>query len=134
LVTATITALATRLLDRERGRRRRALARDKAVRAAHKTADAVDATARDASNGIRGVLATLAMLRTALTLDGARDVVLVERVRPKLGTVVPGYPELAMGAISSGGVRVMNEDVVRGLGIPEDAIQTVVQSEAAERR
>lgn len=48
----------------------------------------------------------------------------------KLG--VPGYPELAMGAISSGGVRVMNQDVVRGLGIPEDAIQAVVQSEAAE--
>ena len=85
MVTATITALATRLLDRERGRRRRALARDKAVRAAHKTADAVDATARDASNGIRGVRA---MLRTALTPDGARDVVLVERVRAKLGTVV----------------------------------------------
>lgn len=85
LVTATITALATRLLDRERGRRRRALAREKAVWAAHKTADAVDATARDASNRIRGVLA---MLRTALTPDGASDVVLVERVRAKLGTVV----------------------------------------------
>jgi putative phosphoribosyl transferase len=48
----------------------------------------------------------------------------------KLG--VPGYAELAMGAIASGGVRVMNEDVVRELGIPEQAIDSVAQAEAAE--
>src|SRR5467141_392260 len=34
----------------------------------------------------------------------------------KLG--VPGYEELAMGAIASGGVRVINEDVVRQWDIP----------------
>ena len=33
----------------------------------------------------------------------------------KLG--VPGHEELAMGAVASGGVRVINEDVVRSLGI-----------------
>jgi len=48
----------------------------------------------------------------------------------KLG--VPGYAELAMGAIASGGVRVMNEDVVRELRIPEPAIDSVAQAEAAE--
>lgn len=48
----------------------------------------------------------------------------------KLG--VPGYAELAMGAIASGGVRVMNQSLVRELGIREPVIQTVVQSEAAE--
>jgi predicted phosphoribosyltransferase len=48
----------------------------------------------------------------------------------KLG--VPGYPELAMGAIATGGVRVMNHAIVRELGIPDDAIDAVAQSEAAE--
>lgn len=48
----------------------------------------------------------------------------------KLG--VPGHAELAMGAIASGGVRVVNEDVVRDLGIPERAIDSVAHAEAAE--
>ena len=48
----------------------------------------------------------------------------------KLG--VPGNAELAMGALASGGVRVINEDVVRGLGIPADAIDAVARPEAAE--
>src|ERR671934_727636 len=34
----------------------------------------------------------------------------------KLG--VPGHEELAMGALASGGLVVLNEEVVRGLGIP----------------
>ena len=48
----------------------------------------------------------------------------------KLG--VPGHRELAMGAIASGGVRVLNDDVVRGLGISPDAIETVARDEEAE--
>src|SRR5258708_29910297 len=48
----------------------------------------------------------------------------------KLG--VPGHEELAMGAIASGGARVLNEDVVRGLGIPEDVIDTVAAEEGQE--
>lgn len=50
----------------------------------------------------------------------------------KLGT--PGQPELAMGAIASGGVRVLNEDVVQALAIPESAIERVAQEEAEELR
>src|ERR1017187_7339048 len=38
----------------------------------------------------------------------------------KLG--VPGYEELAMGAIASGGIRVLNEDVVRAAGIPDEVV------------
>src|SRR5690349_5464002 len=38
----------------------------------------------------------------------------------KLG--LPGHPELAMGAIASGGVRVFNGDVVNALRIPDDVI------------
>jgi erythromycin esterase-like protein/predicted phosphoribosyltransferase len=47
----------------------------------------------------------------------------------KLG--VPGHEELAMGAIASGGIRVLNEDVVGSLAIPEATIDAV---EAQERQ
>jgi predicted phosphoribosyltransferase len=55
----------------------------------------------------------------AQALHAALDIFLVR----KLG--VPGHEELAMGAIASGGVRVLNEDVVRGLDIPEEVIASV---------
>ncbi|MEJ7688634.1 MAG: phosphoribosyltransferase [Variovorax sp.] len=48
----------------------------------------------------------------------------------KLG--VPGHVEYAMGAIASGGVRVLNENVARRLGIPEAAIEAVTKSEQQE--
>jgi predicted phosphoribosyltransferase len=48
----------------------------------------------------------------------------------KLG--VPGHEELAMGALASSGVRVLNRDVVRALAIPEDVIAEVTANEAAE--
>jgi predicted phosphoribosyltransferase len=52
-------------------------------------------------------------------------------VARKLG--VPGYPELAMGAISSGGVAVLDQALVQRLGISEDAIRQVVAHEKRER-
>jgi predicted phosphoribosyltransferase len=48
----------------------------------------------------------------------------------KLGT--PGHRELAMGAIASGGTRVLNEDVVRWYSIPESVIEAVVREEQQE--
>jgi putative phosphoribosyl transferase len=48
----------------------------------------------------------------------------------KLG--VPGHAEYAMGAIASGGVRVLDEEVVRSLRIAAPAIDAVVQQEQAE--
>jgi predicted phosphoribosyltransferase len=48
----------------------------------------------------------------------------------KLGT--PGHRELAMGAIASGGIRVLNEDVVRWYSIPESVIEAVVREEQQE--
>lgn len=48
----------------------------------------------------------------------------------KLG--VPGYEELAMGAIATGGVRVLNDEVVRRLGIPDFMIETVAAQEQKE--
>jgi predicted phosphoribosyltransferase len=50
----------------------------------------------------------------------------------KLG--VPGHEELAMGAIATGGVRVLNEDVVFGLGIPEQVIDEVAREQQEELR
>jgi len=48
----------------------------------------------------------------------------------KLG--VPGYAELALGAVASGGVRVLNEDVVAAVGLDKDAIERVAERELAE--
>jgi putative phosphoribosyl transferase len=48
----------------------------------------------------------------------------------KLG--VPGHPELAMGAIATGAVRVLNEDVVNWYGIPLSVIDQVARAEQAE--
>ena len=48
----------------------------------------------------------------------------------KLGT--PGQPELAMGAIASGGVVVLNPDVVHGLNIPDEVIRAAAAREQQE--
>ncbi|HEX8137169.1 MAG TPA: phosphoribosyltransferase family protein [Pyrinomonadaceae bacterium] len=50
----------------------------------------------------------------------------------KLG--VPGQEELAMGAIATGGVRVVNEDVVRHLRISDEVIEVVAAAEERELR
>ena len=48
----------------------------------------------------------------------------------KLG--LPGHPELAMGAIASGGVRVFNAEVINALRIPDDVINAVTAEEFQE--
>lgn len=62
----------------------------------------------------------------AVALHAPLDIILVR----KLG--VPGEQELAMGAIASGGVRVLNDDVVRMIGIPDSVIETVTAKERRE--
>jgi len=62
----------------------------------------------------------------ALELGAPLDVFLVR----KLG--VPGHEELAMGAIASGGVVVLNDDVVGALGITPDVIDRVATRERRE--
>jgi putative phosphoribosyl transferase len=51
-------------------------------------------------------------------------------VSRKLGA--PGQPEFGIGAVAAGGVRVLNEDVVRRLGIPDDYVEQVTARETAE--
>jgi putative phosphoribosyl transferase len=62
----------------------------------------------------------------AQALHAPLDVFLVR----KLG--VPGHEELAMGAVATGGVRVLNEQVVRALHIPEQVIDAVARWELEE--
>ncbi len=62
----------------------------------------------------------------AQTLDAPMDIFLVR----KLG--VPGHEELAMGAISTGGVRIINSDVVDHLRIPARVVDAVVDTELRE--
>src|SRR5262245_47865537 len=64
----------------------------------------------------------------ARSLGAPLDVFLVR----KLG--VPGREELAMGAIASGGVRVINEDVVHELRIPANLIDMAAADEMPELR
>jgi hypothetical protein len=73
------------LLDPARGRRRRALLRDKAVWAARKTGDCVEVTARDLRNRTQGLVTGL---QSRLSSEPVDDAVLVDRVRSKLGRVV----------------------------------------------
>ena len=62
----------------------------------------------------------------ARLLHAPLDVFLVR----KLGT--PGQEELAMGAIASGGIRVLNEEVVRSLRVSQRVIESVTARELRE--
>jgi len=62
----------------------------------------------------------------AQRLEAPLDVFVVR----KLG--VPGQEELAMGAIASGGVRIVNQDVVSALGLSQRTLDRVAEAEQAE--
>src|SRR5436309_14979291 len=65
-------------------------------------------------------------LEVAQRLGAPLDVFIVR----KLG--VPGFEELAAGAIASGGVRVFNQDVVRAIPHAEETIESITARETAE--
>jgi uncharacterized membrane protein len=73
------------LFDPDRGRRRRALLRDKAVHVWHEVGQALDKTARDVANRTRGLIAETESL---FHEERVSDEVLVARIRSKLGRVV----------------------------------------------
>ena len=62
----------------------------------------------------------------ARELGAPLDIFLVR----KLG--VPGHEEYAMGAIAEGGAIVLNREVIQQLGIPQRAVDSVIQQERAE--
>src|SRR5262249_16998539 len=59
-------------------------------------------------------------------LEAPLDVMVVRKL------AVPGHEELAMGALASGGALVFNEDVVFGLGIPDDVVGRIVSTQRLE--
>jgi putative phosphoribosyl transferase len=65
-------------------------------------------------------------LEVARTLHAPLDVFLVR----KLG--LPGHQELAMGALATGGIRILNEDVIRTLRIPDEVVDAVAAGEQEE--
>jgi len=62
----------------------------------------------------------------ARALNAPLDIFIVR----KLG--LPGHEELAIGAIASGGIRVLNHDIVEALKIPQTMIDTVTRQELHE--
>jgi hypothetical protein len=114
------------VLDPERGKRRRALVRDKALSGAHKAGDRLAARSRDLKNRARGVAAEVKALTKS---DEPDDPVLAERVRAELGRTV-GHPAsidveaVAGTVILSGSVLTSELDellsAVRGVPGVED--------------
>ncbi len=62
----------------------------------------------------------------AVALTAPLDIFLVR----KLG--VPGHEELAMGAIASGGIRILNRDVIADLHVPPEEVERVTAAERSE--
>jgi len=62
----------------------------------------------------------------ALALKASLDVFLVR----KLG--LPGREELALGAIASGGIQILNQDIVQALGIHASTISSIIERELQE--
>jgi putative phosphoribosyl transferase len=67
-----------------------------------------------------------AAFEVARALGAPLDVFLVR----KLG--VPGHEELALGAIATGGIRVLNRDLLQRLGIPARVVESIVAKELRE--
>jgi len=62
----------------------------------------------------------------AEALEAPLDVFLVRKIG------MPGHREFAIGALASGGIQVLSEDVVRMYGIPRVAIDAIVREELDE--
>jgi predicted phosphoribosyltransferase len=90
------------------------------------------------SRGIEGDAVVLGLARggvpvaaeVARGLDLPLDVFVVRKIG------VPGHEELALGAIASGGVRVLNLDVLSAIAVPDEVIEdlTAREREELERR
>jgi predicted phosphoribosyltransferase len=98
---------------------------------------------RDAGRALAAEISRLALSDNTLVLGLPRGgVVVADEVAHALGAPldvfvvrklgVPGHEELAMGAIASGGIRVLNEEVIQDLDIPDSAIEAVTAVEATE--
>ncbi len=116
------------VLDPERGKRRRAIVRDKAVSASKKAGGSLGARSRDWKNRAKGVAAEV---RSLARTEEVSDPVLEERVRAEIGRVVltPGAIEvLSMaGVVTLSGAVLASEvddliSAVRGVEGVEDVL------------
>lgn len=114
------------VLDPERGKRRRAVVRDKAVRVTRKTGDSLGARSRDWKNRAKGVAAEVKSLTRK---EEVSDAVLDERVRAAIGRVVsaPGAIEVTStaGTVTLFGAVLASEvddliSAIRGVAGVED--------------
>jgi hypothetical protein len=96
VVGAALSALAMYMLDPDRGRRRRALVRDKVRSAVTGSADWLDMAARDISFRAQGLRAMA--LRSFRPKEVPDDLALIERVRARMGRVVSHPHALQIGA------------------------------------
>lgn len=138
LIGAALGGAAMYLLDPDRGRRRRALLRDQAVKASSNIQEVLDAGGRDLAN--RGS-AVPGRLRSLFQRRPATDEVLVERVRSKLGRYVghPGAIEVAAsdGHVTLSGSVLRHEhdellEAVRGVAGVNDIVNRLVVYDSAE--
>jgi hypothetical protein len=90
------------LLDPDRGRRRRALLRDKCAWSARKTGEAFEVTARDLRNRAQGIASSI---ESTFTSEPADDTVVTDRVRSKLGRIV-SHPSAVQVTTQNGTVTL----------------------------
>ncbi|HEY2932769.1 MAG TPA: BON domain-containing protein [Acidobacteriota bacterium] len=93
------------IMDPDIGRRRRALARDKAVRGWHKTEDTIEMTSRDFSNRAYGMLARAS---SAFSPREVSDEVLTERIRSRMGRYV-SHPGAIQVSTNNGQVTLQGD-------------------------
>lgn len=108
LIGAGVGAASMFLLDPDRGARRRALVRDKAVWAGRKTRDAAGATRRDLGNRLTGLQARV---RNQFADDTADDRTLHARVRAALGHVTSHPRAICVNVMN--GVITLTGDVLQ---------------------
>lgn len=132
-------AVITFFLDPFRGRRRRALARDKAVHFGHEVGDSMVSNARHARNRVKGMIHEA---RARMRPDEATDEVIEERVRSELGRRIEGAGAIEVtarqgevtlsGAATADAARdvVRTAQSVRGVESVDVQLDVVDESEA----
>lgn len=126
------------VLDPERGKRRRAFVRDKALHLSRKASERLDARSRDLRNRARGVAAEV---KTMVRPGTVSDPVLEERVRTEIGRVLstPGAVEVSAleGTVTLSGAVLAKElddllTTVQGIHGVEDVENRLQVYESAE--
>src|SRR6266498_3889352 len=135
---AGIGAVGMFLLDPEKGAKRRAMGRDKLVRAARRSREAVSATQCDLANRFTGLAART---RALLSSDAVNEATLVERVRTGLGratrhhraisvTSLAGWVTLSGDALESEASRIVSTvGAVRGVEGVQNHLRTHTSAE-----